>query len=48
MHFLLFDLKEFLYCKCILATLLQNRVQYLKIFVLKKILNFVLRVPPVV
>ena len=34
--------------KCILATLLQNRAQYLKIFVLSKVLNFVLLVPPVV
>ena len=41
------QLKEFLYCKCILATLLQNRGQYLKIFVLSKVLNFVLLVPPV-
>ena len=30
----LFELKEFLYCKCILATLLQSKAQYLKIFVL--------------
>ena len=34
-------LKEFLYCECILATLLQNRAQYLKIFVIGKVLNFV-------
>ena len=30
----LFELKEFLYCECIVATLLQNRVQQLKIFVI--------------
>ena len=46
MHCLLSELKEFLYCKCILATLLQNRAQYLKIFVLKKVLNFFLFVTP--
>ena len=42
------ELKEFLYCKCILAKLLQSRAQYLKIFVLGKVLNFVLFVPLVV
>ena len=44
----LFELKSFLYCKCILATLLKNRAQYLKIFVLGKVPNVVLLVPPVV
>ena len=44
----LFELKEFPYCNCILANLLQNRALYLKIFVLSKVLNFVLFVPPVV
>ena len=44
----LFELKEFLYYKSILATLLLNRAQYLKIFVLTKVPNFVLLVPPVV
>ena len=48
MHFPLFELKEFLYCKCILATFLQNKAQYLNIFVLSKVLNFVLLVPPLV
>ena len=43
---LLFELKLLLCCKCILATLLQSRAQYLKIFVLNKALNFVLFVPP--
>ena len=43
---LLFELKLLLYCKCILAALLQSRAQYLKIFVLNKALNFVLLVPP--
>ena len=47
-HYLNFELKGFLYCKCILATLLQNRTQYLKIFVLNKVLNFVLVTLPVV
>ena len=41
-------MKEFIYCKGILAILLQNRAQYLKIFVLNKVLNFVLLFPPVV
>ena len=31
----LFELKEFPYYKCVLAILLQNRAQYLKIFILK-------------
>ena len=44
----LFELKKFLYCKRILTTSLQSRAQYLKIFVLKKVLNFVLLVPLVV
>ena len=44
----LFELKELLCCKCILATFLQNIAQYLKIFVLGKVPNFVLLVPPVV
>lgn len=34
--------------ECILATLLQNRVQCFKIFVISKVLNFVLFVPPLV
>ena len=41
----LFELKGFLYCEGILATLFQNRAQYLKIFVLSKVLNFILLVP---
>ena len=44
----LFEFKKFLHCKCILATLLQNRAQYLNIFVLSKILNFALLVHPLV
>ena len=43
----LFELKEFFYCECILATLLQNKAQYLKIFVLSNVFNFALLVPPV-
>ena len=39
------ELKGFLYCDGILATLFQNRAQYLKIFVLSKVLNFILLVP---
>ena len=45
---LLFELKEFLYCKCILAILLQSQAQNWKIFVLSKVLNFVLLVHPLV
>ena len=44
----LFELKKLLYCKCILAALLQSRAEDLKIFVLKNVLKFVLLVPPVV
>ena len=44
----LFEFKEFLYYKSISATLLPNRAQYLKLFVLTKVPNFVLLVPPVV
>ena len=40
----LLKLKEFLYCKCILTTSLQIRAQYLKIFVLSKVLSFALLV----
>ena len=40
-----FVIERIPYCKCILATLLQNRGQYLKIFVLSKVLNFILLVP---
>ena len=46
--FPLFKLKELLYCKCVLAISLQNRAQYLKIFALSKVFNFILLVPPVV
>ena len=48
MHYPLFELKDFLYCECILVTLLQSRAQYSKIFVTGKVLNFVLFVPSVV
>ena len=48
MHLPLFELKELRYCKRTLATLLQNSAQYLKIFVLTKVLNFVSLFPPVV
>ena len=44
----LFELKQSLYCECMLATLLQNRAQYLSMFVIGKLLNFVLFVRPVV
>ena len=44
----LFELKEFLYYEFILATLWWNRVQYLKIFVIGKVCNFFLFVPPVI
>ena len=46
MHLPIIELKELLYCNCILTTLLQNKAQYLKTFVLSKVLNVVLLVPP--